>query len=72
MERPIDQQIVQYGNLSPGSYRFEVRSIGETGLMSAPAVFEFRLLPPFWRRSWFAAVAAYCWRHRPPDCIAIA
>jgi signal transduction histidine kinase/ligand-binding sensor domain-containing protein len=55
---PDEVQTVQYANLSPGRYRFEVRSIGETGLGSAPAVFEFHLLPPFWKQGWFAVLMA--------------
>jgi two-component sensor histidine kinase len=55
---PTGEQTVQYANLSPGHYRFEVRCVGETGLVSAPATFAFHLLPPFWMQGWFAALAA--------------
>ena len=55
---PSEEQAVQYANLAPGRYRFEVRSVGETGLTSAPATLQFRLLPEFWRRGWFVLIVA--------------
>jgi signal transduction histidine kinase len=52
--KPSDAQTVHYANLAPGSYRFAVRSITESGLISAgQATLTFRVLPVFWRRSWF-------------------
>jgi signal transduction histidine kinase len=50
---PAASHSVRFPHLAPASYRFEVRSIGETGQFSAPAFVEFRLLPPIWLRSWF-------------------
>src|ERR1019366_9531083 len=32
-----------------GAYTFRVRSVAETGIASAPAVFSFSILPPWWR-----------------------
>lgn len=49
---PTDLQTVQYARLSPGRYRFEVRSVA-AGVASAPASFDFQLLAPFWQRWWF-------------------
>ncbi len=52
--QPSDAQTVRYANLAPGSYRFLVRSITESGQTSASeATLAFRVLPAFWRRSWF-------------------
>lgn len=51
---PSDAQTVRYANLAPGSYRFAVRSITESGQISAgQATLAFEVLPVFWRRSWF-------------------
>ena len=51
---PSDAQTVRYANLAPGSYRFAVRSITESGQISAgQASLAFQVLPVFWRRSWF-------------------
>jgi len=50
---PAAAHSVRFPNLAPAAYRFEVRSIGETGQLSPPAFLEFRLLPPIWRRGWF-------------------
>jgi PAS domain S-box-containing protein len=45
---------VNYANLSPGKYRFEVRQVlsGEDSPV-APAQLTFRILQPFWKRGWF-------------------
>jgi ligand-binding sensor domain-containing protein len=53
---PGDQRTVLYANLSPGSYRFEVRAVGSEGTVSPePANVSFSVLPPLWRRWWFLA-----------------
>jgi signal transduction histidine kinase len=52
---PSSASSVHFPHLAPATYRFEVRSIGENGQLSPPAVVEFRLLPPVWRRAWFIA-----------------
>ena len=54
-----DQRTVNYPNLPPGAYRFQVRSISADGAISlSPAVVTFRILPPIWRRWWFVTLAA--------------
>ncbi len=62
---------VHYGPLKPGLYRFEVRAVNAEGDVSpAPAVAEFRVMPPLWRRTWFQAVlvtlalGGAVWAHR--------
>jgi ligand-binding sensor domain-containing protein/signal transduction histidine kinase len=51
-----DQRTVNYANLAPRSYRFEVRAVNGDGLFSATnAAVSFTVLPPFWRRWWFLA-----------------
>jgi len=45
---------VFYSNLAPGRYRFSVRAVDADGRVSAaPAVLNFRILPPIWQRWWF-------------------
>ena len=57
--QPTDQRQVNYPNLAPGRYRFLVRAVNVEGLVSSqPASVAFTVLPPFWRRSWFLALAA--------------
>ena len=52
--KPSDGQTVRYANLAPGRYYFAVRSITESGQISAgQATLTFQVLPVFWRRSWF-------------------
>jgi signal transduction histidine kinase len=54
---PTDQRSVNYARLAPGSYRFLVRAINREELVSkAPAVLEFRILPPLWQRWWFVTL----------------
>ena len=53
-ESPVTSP-VRFPHLAPAHYRFEVRSMGESGQVSAPAFVEFRLLPPVWQRGWFIA-----------------
>ncbi len=55
--KPSDDQTVRYANLAPGRYRFVVRSITESGQISAgQATLAFQVFPVFWRRSWFLAL----------------
>lgn len=55
---PSPQREVSYAALSPGSYTFEVLAVNNDGIESAgPASVSFTILPPFWRRTWFLAVA---------------
>ncbi|MGA7241188.1 MAG: two-component regulator propeller domain-containing protein, partial [Bryobacteraceae bacterium] len=52
--KPSGDQTVRYANLAPGGYRFTVRSVTESGQISArQATLTFQVLPVFWRRSWF-------------------
>lgn len=67
---PDEGQSIRFANLAPGDYALAVRSVSEDGSTSEPAVLEFRMLPPFWRRLWFqtlvftAALAAAWMFHR--------
>jgi len=55
---PSNQRTVT-ASLSPGSYRFLVRSVSNDGVTSErPATISFTILPPVWRRWWFLTLAA--------------
>ena len=55
---PLDERMVRYPNLPPGSYRFLVRAVNPDGAASdTPAVVSFRILPPIWQRWWFRTIA---------------
>jgi signal transduction histidine kinase len=55
---PAETRSVSYAQLTRGEYRFEVRAVGASGVVSAaPAVVSFRVLAPVWARWWFIAAA---------------
>jgi ligand-binding sensor domain-containing protein/signal transduction histidine kinase len=55
---PTEQRTINYSNLASGSYRFLVRAVNADGMVSLrPATISFRVLPPFWLRWWFIALA---------------
>ena len=51
-----NQHIVSYASLQPGSYLFEVRTLGWNGSWGIPASFEFIINPPFWQTWWFVSL----------------
>jgi ligand-binding sensor domain-containing protein len=48
-----ERREVQYTNLDPGDYRFEVQAASAGGLWSESAVLGFTIETPLWRRWWF-------------------
>jgi len=50
---PANLQNVSYASLQPGSYRFEVRTIGWNGVWGVPANFSFNIRKPYWQTWWF-------------------
>lgn len=53
---PGSKREVNYARLSPGSYTFLARAVGEAGIVSAePASLRFTILRPVWQRWWFVA-----------------
>ena len=48
-----NQHSVSYASLQPGSYLFEVRTLGWNGDWGSAAKFEFIIRPPFWKTWWF-------------------
>jgi signal transduction histidine kinase/ligand-binding sensor domain-containing protein len=55
---PTDQRQISYANLAAGQYRFLVRALGSDGAQGeAMASMRFRVLPPFYLRWWFIALA---------------
>jgi signal transduction histidine kinase len=56
---PTIVRSVLYSGLAAGRYRFGVRAVeAPDGSASDPAIVEFRVLAPIWRRGWFVALAA--------------
>lgn len=52
------QRSVDFANLAPGSYIFEVRAVSFDGLISqTPASFSFTIAAPVWQRWWFVALS---------------
>jgi len=55
---PAVERSVRYASLSPGSYRFLVRAVDESGVISPnPASVEFTIFRPFWLQLWFLALS---------------
>jgi signal transduction histidine kinase/ligand-binding sensor domain-containing protein len=55
---PSPLRSVQFSNLAPGKYDFEVRAISASGNRSfQPGHAAFRVLPPMWRQWWFLTAA---------------
>ncbi|MGE0884798.1 MAG: two-component regulator propeller domain-containing protein [Blastocatellales bacterium] len=55
---PTDQHQISYANLAAGHYRFWVRALGADGLPGETAAsIRFKVLPPFYLRWWFIALA---------------
>ena len=56
---PTDRRYVNYGNLPPGDYRFQVVAANDDGIWSSqPASVAFTIAAPFWRTTWFIALCA--------------
>jgi two-component sensor histidine kinase len=54
--KPENIHEASYASLSPGSYTFQVKTIGWNGQHSAPATFSFFIATPFWRQWWFISL----------------
>lgn len=54
--RTTDQNSVQYTNLDPGKYTFQVKARNEWGYSSQIASVSFLILPPVWMRWWFITI----------------
>jgi len=54
---PSVRRSYEFSNLSEGAYEFQVRTMNRAGMVSAPATFAFRILPPWYRDGW--AYAGY-------------
>jgi signal transduction histidine kinase len=56
--QPTHDTHIQLRNLESGEYLFRVAAVSADGVVSSnPAVFTFRILPPFWERWWFLALS---------------
>ncbi|HWT67238.1 MAG TPA: diguanylate cyclase [Terracidiphilus sp.] len=65
--------LIHYRNLQPGSYRFEVAQVDQTGRSVSPVVaFAFRILPRWWQLTWLRVgfgllvlvIVFWLWRKR--------
>jgi signal transduction histidine kinase/streptogramin lyase len=67
---PTSLRSVNYSNVAPGKYRFQVRLMPWGHAAMAPAVLEFQVLAPVWARGWFRPLlmamgaALLFWLHR--------
>jgi signal transduction histidine kinase len=69
---PSPNTSLNFANLAPGTYRFQVRAVAPGGLSGDSASLDFEILSPVWRRWWFvsfvvallAAAAAAAHRYR--------
>lgn len=50
-----DERSLNFANLAPGDYRFEVRAQTADRIYSQPATLTFRIAAPVWQRWWFVA-----------------
>ncbi len=54
-----DERTINFANLAPGDYRFEVRAVTADRIYSQmPAVVSFRIASPFWQRWWFLVLVS--------------
>ncbi len=54
-----DLRTISFANLAPGGYRFAVRAINSSGVISEPpALVSFTILRPVWQRWWFLVMLA--------------
>jgi signal transduction histidine kinase len=54
-----EQRSVNYANLRPGTYRFQVQTVDTDGNSSSTAAtVSFTILSPLWQRGWFLALVA--------------
>src|SRR5262249_33295839 len=54
---PTEQRAVDYQDLGPGSYQFEVRALAADGNVSdSSASVVFTIIPPLWLRWWFLLI----------------
>lgn len=53
-----DRRFTRYAGLQPGHYTFRVKGINNDGVVSSTATaVEIVIVPPFWQRPWFVALA---------------
>jgi signal transduction histidine kinase/streptogramin lyase len=58
--QPSTARVVNYSQLAPGRYRFQVRAVTSAGVAGVtPATMAFVILRPVWQRSWFRASVVF-------------
>lgn len=56
--KPANLHRVSFASLRPGTYRFELRTIGWNEKWGVPVSFMFTVQPPYWQTWWFYLLAA--------------
>jgi len=51
---------VNFPDLSPGTYHFEVQAQNADGIWSEASIFNFTIDPPWWRTWWFLTLTGIC------------
>ena len=49
---------ITYSNLPPGKYKFYVKASVSNDTWTDPVIYEFTILPPFWKTVWFIVLVA--------------
>lgn len=50
---PTRERSVTYSNIPPGTYTFQLRAFNEDGYQSEIVSYSFRIIAPFWQKTWF-------------------
>ena len=58
--KPTNLHTVSYASLRPGSYRFEIRTMGWNEQWGAPVNFVFSIQLPYWQTWWFYLLLGLC------------
>jgi signal transduction histidine kinase len=54
----LQTSTVRYDQLSPGHYTFMAKTLEPDGITSSVTSFQFQIVPPFYRTTWFLLLAA--------------
>ena len=57
---PDNHHTVSFAGLEPGTYQFQVKSLGWNSIWGQPAIIDFVITPPFWNTWWFITLMALC------------
>ena len=63
--QPTANPVADYRNLPFGTYTFQIRAIGESGVWSEPYDYTFAILPPWWRTWWAYGLYGFLFLNPP-------